>query len=254
MFGPKVLTKLQQKKYRQEYGCFVVDGKKGVLEAVQTGSEVLQLIVSQSFVVEQPQFLRQAAFVPFVQQRNVVELSDSEFARIIDVSTPQGIAAVVKIPETQAANFFQKKTLVVLEDIRDPGNLGTMIRTADWFGVDGIILLGGTDPFQPKVVRSSMGSLFRVPLYRTTDFSIISQIRQAGFILAVTRPEGKDPLSSISSPKQVAIVFGNESEGTSEEIDSQADLAVSIGRHGQAESLNVAVSFGIVLAALRQEL
>lgn len=254
MYGLKVLSKLDQKKYRQEFGCFIVEGKRGVLDAVLSRSSVLQLVVTESFVQQQKEYCQQPALTSFFDHNKVLIVSSSEFSQLTETVTPQGIAAVVSIPNYTLDVLKDGRLLVVLEDIRDPGNLGTMIRTADWFGVDGVILAGGADPYQPKVVRSSMGSLFHVPLFVSHNIlSEVSLLKNAGFQLVVTRPEvtQTEPLLPLAEQKQ-CLVFGSEAHGTSPELDALADRALSIGKFGQAESLNVAVSFGIVMNEVRK--
>jgi TrmH family RNA methyltransferase len=251
MFGPKVLAKLQQKKYRQEYGCFVVEGKKGVLDAVKAGAQVQQLVVTDLFIREQQEYCHQSEIQEFFSRSKVLELPEDLFARVVESSTPQGVAAVVTQPEISLQDLLVGKRIAILEDIRDPGNLGTMIRTADWFGVDGLVLIGGADPYQPKVVRSSMGSLFHLPIVISENTKAdLQALKSAGFSIVVTRPEVETSLTS--AQEKIAVVFGNEAEGTSALLDSLADAAFSIPKFGQAESLNVAVSFGIVMHELQK--
>lgn len=242
MFGLKVLHKLNQKKYRREYGCFIVEGKKGVLEAIGSELKVLQLVASR-------QFARDNA--DFAGQREMLIVDDADFAQLTETVTPSGIAAVVTMPEYGLASVMQGRKIAILEDIRDPGNLGTMIRTADWFGLDGILLVDGADPYQSKVVRASMGSIFHLPIL-TASLTDLAELKKAGFSIVVTRPElaGQHNISTRidSIAGKIAVVFGNESNGTSREIDALADTALSIPKYGQAESLNVAVSFGIVIS------
>jgi TrmH family RNA methyltransferase len=251
LFGPRVLVKLLQKKYRTEYGCFVVEGKKGVLDAVQSGAKIKQLVVTTDFFREQSEFCALPQIREFFDQSLAVELHESEFRRVVDSVTPQGIAAVVQTPHHELADVFKGKVVAVLEDIRDPGNLGTMIRTADWFGVSGVILIGGADPYQPKVVRSSMGSIFHVPILISQNISQeISELKEQGFRVLVTRPEAPEKPLHSTKVQKTCVIFGNEAEGTSDFIDALADDAFSIPKFGQAESLNVAVSFGILMYEL----
>lgn len=254
MYGLKTLNKLDQKKYRQEFGCFIVEGKRGVLDAVQAQADVIQLVVTESFMQQQREYCQQPVLAAFFEQKKVLVVSVSDFSQLTETITPQGIAAVVTIPNSTIDDLKKGRLLVLLEDIRDPGNLGTMIRTADWFGVDGIILAGGADPYQPKVVRSSMGSLFHVPLFISKDVANeISLLKNANFQIVVTRPEvaQTEPLLPLAEQKQ-CLVFGSEAHGTSPQLDELADRALSIGKFGQAESLNVAVSFGIVMNEVRK--
>src|SRR5690606_11230093 len=146
--------------YRQEYGAFLVEGKKGVMDALLSGDVVSQLIMTEAFFQAHSEFCRQRTVQAFFDRQAVLFVTESVLAKIADTTTPPGIAAVVALPQHRIDALKNATTIAILEDIRDPGNLGTMIRTADWFGVDGLLLIGGADPYQPKVVRASMGSLF----------------------------------------------------------------------------------------------
>jgi len=252
LYGLKALSKLQQKKFRQEYGIFLVEGKKGVEEAVAAGAEVIGLVASEQFVRQTPEFVHHATIKPFFAKNDVLTLNDTEFSRLADTTTPQGIMAVIQRQPTKLADLTKAKTLVVFEDIRDPGNVGTMIRTADWFGVDGILFIGGADPYQPKVVRASMGSFFHLPMYEVEDIEDdVDLLKDAGFTIIVTRPEKTEQLLPLDPKQKICVVFGNESHGTSAQIDQLADRSFTIPKFGNAESLNVAVSFGVALYALK---
>lgn len=257
MLGYKALAKLGRKKYRQEYNCFLVEGKKPVLEAIQAGQEIVQLVWRKSFPQEQPEFCNLSEINTYKKSGKVYELPNGDFAKLVETVQPQGIAAVVRLPQNILDPLLSNPVLAVLEDIRDPGNVGTIIRTADWFGVSGLVCLGGADPFQPKVVRASMGSIFRIPIFhigRTeledSGYETLATIKQAGFQIIATRPEATDAipttLPATTQPKR-CFVFGNEAHGTSPKLDRLADQSISIPRYGAAESLNVAISFGIIM-------
>lgn len=254
MLGMRVLPKLLQKKYREEYQSFLVEGKRGVIDALRAQAQVSQLIMTRQFTQQHRDYCQQSEVQEYLKRDKVLYVSEPEFGRLSETTTPQGIAAVVQLPQVSLDNFSACTLIAVLEDVRDPGNLGTMIRTADWFGVDGIVLLGGADPYQPKVVRSSMGSLFHTPIYTSQDYvTDITELKNKGFSVVVTRPELAGTTVAIDTKQQkVCVVFGNEAHGTSREIDQLADTAMSIPKYGDAESLNVAVSFGIVLYELKR--
>lgn len=240
MFGLKILSKLNQKKYRSEYGCFIVEGKKGVSEAIASGKEVIQLVMTRQFANQEKSF---------GENQETLIVDEKDFAKLAETVTPSGIAAIVRMPNDDLGTIKKTKLIAVLEDIRDPGNLGTIIRTADWFGLDAILLIGGADPYQPKVVRSSMGSIFHLPIVTSQNGEAdLIELKKAGFKIVVTRPELADSKKIVNFRDKTAIIFGNESKGTSKEIDLLADQSLSIPKHGQAESLNVAVSFGIVIS------
>lgn len=239
MFGLKILSKLNQKKYRSEYGCFIVEGKKGVTDAIASGKEVIQLVMTRQFANQEKNF---------GENQETLIVDEKDFAKLAETVTPSGIAAIVKMTNYNLETIKNSKLVAVLEDIRDPGNLGTIIRTADWFGLDAILLIGGADPYQAKVVRSSMGSIFHLPIVTSQNGEAdLIELKKAGFKIVVTRPELADSKKIVNFRDKTAIVFGNESKGTSKEIDLLADQSLSIPKHGQAESLNVAVSFGIVI-------
>jgi len=295
MLGYKALAKLDRKKYRQQYGVYLVEGKKTVLEAAQAALDgsikVLQLVTTPSFEKENPEYIAQSEIQQYFKGKRVLELGYSAFADICDTTTPQGIAAVVSLPEYSLETVLssevqekaeskkattgdtltkKQKTIAILEDVRDPGNVGTIIRTADWFGLDGLICLGGADPFQPKVVRSSMGSIFRVPIFHVgrgdvADMldEIIADTKTAGFHIITSQPElatqtdstepkpkskAKSKTDHATTESKVCFILGNEARGTSSKIDELADSSIAIPQFGHAESLNVAISFGILIA------
>lgn len=249
MYGSKLIAKLTQKKYRQEYECFVVDGKKGVMDALSSEVEVFQIMISDRFMATQTEFVQQPQIQSFFESDSALVIPEEAFDRAVESSTPQGVAVLVRLPHHEREIFASMKTIAILDDIRDPGNLGTMIRTADWFGLDGIILIGGADPYQPKVVRASMGSIFHLPIFQSKNtHEDVTFLKDHGFEIVVTRPESTATPQFNAKSSRTCFVFGNESVGTSEELDSLADSTLTLPKFGKAESLNVAVSFGIVLA------
>lgn len=251
MMNHKTLAKLHQKKYRNQYNLFLVEGKKSVEEAINSKVTIEQICVSKRFANEQKNFLGNLGTKQF-RDRNLTILDDYALSQLSSTKTPSGIIAVVKKPEINFSMFMNEQIVPVFEDIRDPGNMGTMFRTAQWFGLSSIILIGGADPFQHKVVQASMGSIFKLNLVQvSTPSEIVDELKSNGFSLVVTRPEdskaSKNPNSSKDKNLKTAIVLGNESRGTSSYMDHQADEFWSLPSFGSAESLNVAVSFGICL-------
>lgn len=245
MIGFKLLQKLNQKKYRQQHGLFLVEGKRGVLDALQSSADVQAIVVSRSFQAHTDPALE--TILQETQRQSLIQVvDDGSFAKLSDTATPQGILVVCRIPQYTISDFYTYKRIALLEDIRDPGNLGTMIRTADWFGLDGIILLDGADPYQPKVVRSSMGSLFHIPLVSLPNLTAVEELQKHGFSLVATRPESTSTMRVLDMQSPLIIAFGSEAHGTSSGLDRLADASFSLPKYGKAESLNVAVSFGIV--------
>ena len=249
MYSVKELSKLQKRSFRNKEGVFLVEGKKIIEEALSSEQEIIQFIFTESFDRNEKQYLSQLP----ISNIQLSIISDSNAERLTSSKTPAGIFAVIKKPPVQLENLFEKKLIVVFEDVKDPGNLGTMIRTANWFGADAIITtMNGADPYNDKVLRSTMGSIFHFPIYISNNLAIdIEKLKIENFSIMVTRPEEAHSKPLPLRPK-TCVVMGNESLGTSPEIDTLADSYFSIPQFGQAESLNVAVSFGIVMYELKR--
>lgn len=165
---------------------------------------------------------------------------------ISQTESPQGIFAVVKMKEFSIE--FRDKRFVILDRIQDPGNLGTIIRTSDAAGFNTIILdKGSVDPFNPKVVRSSQGSLFHLKIINFDIKRIIEELKDRGVKILGTSPKGDKIYTDVNIRDRLAIVFGNEAKGIRDEILSMCDETIRIPIYGRAESLNVSVSSGIIL-------
>ena len=180
-------------------------------------------------------------------------ISDHHAELLTGTKTPTGVFAIIGKQEITLNDVKTKKLVAILENIRDPGNLGTMIRTADWFGVEAVIVSeDGADVYNDKVIRASMGSLFHFPIYSSAALvRDVEDLQVTGFQILVTQPEAKaNHLAKL--PAKLAIVMGNESIGTTAKLDHLANYTYAIPKFGHAESLNVAVSFGIILNDLLQ--
>lgn len=250
----KDLSKLNKKHFRDETGLFLIEGKKIFAEAKAAGAGIQQVLVTGKFLHEQSDFLQENGLTP----RDITVIADHNAERLSETQTPPGIFAVVTKPEVSVDTLFEKNFVAAFENVRDPGNMGTMIRTADWFGVNGILTSEtSVDAYNDKVLRGSMGSVFHLDVVSSLDFqSDIEELKAHGFTIVVTRPENADKKETSFIPKQgqkICLVLGNESLGTSAGIDQLADAFYSIPRLGKAESLNVAVSFGIILHDFQQK-
>jgi len=249
MLSIKDLTKLEKKRFRDDEGVFLIEGKKVFEEAQKAQLNFIQVLATDRFVRENSEFLREHK----LNYQDLTVINEHNAERLSDTSTPSGLFAVIKKPEMSLEKLAQSNTIAVLENIRDPGNLGTMIRTADWFGITSILLSSdGVDIYNGKVLRATMGSLFHLNIFTSLNLeNDLLDLKKQGFQIIVTRPEGKKPLQSIKAEKN-CIVFGNESLGTSSEVDALADEVFTIPKFGSAESLNVAVAFGITCHQLLQ--
>lgn len=249
MLSVKDVTKLEKKRFRDDLGVFLIEGKKVFSEAREAKLEMEQILVSEVFLRENREFLQEHG----IAYREMVIISQHNAERLSETTTPSGIFAVIKKPEVQLEQLLTAQKIVVLEDIRDPGNLGTILRTSDWFGIDAVIVSDtGADIYNGKVIRATMGSLFHLKIYTSSDLETdLQELKKNGYQLIATRPEVKSSVESIRDQKS-CVIFGNESTGTTSGVDQLATAVFSIPKYGQAESLNVAVAFGITMHQLLQ--
>lgn len=241
----KAAAELKQKKYRQQRGVFLAEGLRTVEEAVAFKA-AQQIFYTATEDERTLRLLEQAALM----QLKLSCVSEAVMKKIADTETPQGIIAVCRMQEQPLEKLLASgKLLLVLDRVGDPGNIGTMLRTADAAGVGGIILLkGSADIYAPKTVRASMGSLFHVPvLSGVAEQPFIDEAQRAGYQLLVTALDGADNLYQADLGGRLAFVMGNEAGGVSASLLRQADKRVFIPMRGHAESLNVAMAAGIVM-------
>lgn len=231
----KFIEKLQQKKYRTQYKMFVVEGKKSIIEFLQSGFEVEQIFVTDDFYGNFSQY-------------NISFISKEELKKISSLKNPDDGVAIFKIPDNQPITFSGK--ILALDDIRDPGNLGTIIRLCDWFGIRQLICSPQTvDCYNPKVVQSSMGSLTRVSIYYTDLQEVIEKSKLPTYATAM---QGEN-LYKADFPNDFILIMGNEANGISEKIFDLATKKITIPRFGnlqQTESLNVASATAIFLSTI----
>ena len=247
--------KLLQKKYRTKQRRFLIEGMHLVEEALASDWKIDALLVSRSFASrgEYPAIARKAA----AKKVPVHDASDRELEKLSDTVTSQGIVGVVQermVGMDDALSGNSRPTLLVaLDSISDPGNLGTIIRTCDWFGVDAVWVNAGTvELYNPKVVRATMGSLFHVPIVVVDDLCrSLEAAKRKGFAILAAVVGGESILTLMPIPARSIILFGNEAHGLSPEVQKLASSAVAIPRFGKAESLNVAVSCAAMLTAFR---
>lgn len=191
----------------------------------------------------------------FASGVRVFDLAPGVIERISDTVTPQPVVAVVGFVPATLADLKSASMVVVCVDVRDPGNAGTMIRTADAAGVDAVVCCDGTvDPTNPKTVRASAGSIFQIPVVAGGEAgAVIEELRRSGMVVVGTEARGGADYTSFDWSQRVAVVFGNEASGLEEPVRELLDHRVSIPMAGHAESLNVSVSAAVLcFEALRQ--
>lgn len=250
----KLVKSLHIKKYRDEYDLYIVEGWKMVKEAIVENCPIHMLIYSQSFDIHKLKLDREKKDIPLVC------VADNLFKQIGDVKTPQGIIGVLKKEQKDMDYILSKNSgfWVVLDRVQDPGNMGTIIRTVDAAGGDGVALLEGcVDPYNPKTIRSTMGSIFRVPIVKVDDsngFFMKLKERQAHIITSDMDGENIFDWPGARPDSIKVLVIGNESKGIRQEIHRMANSIVSIPIIGGAESLNASVAAGIMIyEILRKE-
>jgi TrmH family RNA methyltransferase len=232
----KYIQSLGQKKLRDEEKVFVAEGPKLVEELIASiNADIIHIYATAEWINENKNY----------REKNITEVNDDELKRISQMVTPNKVLAVVKqFPAVNKVDVKNKITLT-LETIQDTGNLGSIIRTADWFGVEQIVCSNDcADMYNPKVVQATMGSVARIKILYT-DLSTWL-IEQKDIRIYATVLEGRD-ISTVGKLNEGIIVIGNESKGISEEILKLANVKLTIPKKGKAESLNAAVAVGIML-------
>lgn len=231
---------MKKAKARNEQGLFVVEGRKMFLEAPD--EQIEKVYVSESFYKENEEILI---------GRTYEVVSDSVFKTVSDTQTPQGIICLVKKPEYELEELFcgEKTHLLILESIQDPGNLGTMMRTGEGAGITGIIMNQTTvDLFNPKTIRSTMGSIYRVPFYVSKNLSeTIQTLKKRNMKVYAAHLKGKIQYDEPDYKSSVAFMIGNEGNGLTEETADLADIYIRIPMEGKVESLNAAISASLLM-------
>ena len=261
----KDVANLKQKKYRTESGAFFAEGLRAVKEAAQFAD-----MTDLFFTKTEEEKLRDIIKIAEAKGARLYTVDEKVMAKLSDTKTPQGVLAVIKMPENDLqqlrTNVFAQKAasgfeldnnapVVILDRIQDPGNLGTIIRTADAVGALGIILLDGcADAYSPKVVRASMGSLFHLPVAQdVTAEEALTWCYRNGYEPAATALRNAQNVYKADISKKMAFIFGNEANGVAEELQAAAETRLFIPMAGLAESMNVAMAAGVILfEGLRQ--
>ncbi|NEU29843.1 RNA methyltransferase [bacterium LRH843] len=238
----KSLKKLHTRKGREKAGKFLVEGYHLVEEALKA-----EIVIETMMITEK-------AAIPeswSVSDRDVIVVSDQVMKEISETETPQGIVAVCEFPSPPNVEVETGKYLLI-DRVQDPGNVGTMIRTADSAGMTGVILGEGcVDMFNNKVIRASQGSIFHLPIIKGDLMSWIRRFNEVSIPVYGTALEGASVYSTIPRQSQFALIMGNEGEGVAKDLLIATDQNIYIPIFGHAESLNVAVAAGILMYYLR---
>lgn len=244
----KNIIQLKEKaKVRRQKKLFVVEGIKMFREIPK--DKLVSIFVSEKFEKENEELLSHTDYIL---------LSDSVFKKISDTVTPQGILAVVKQNEFTVEDIIERRDkerscIVVLDRLQDPGNLGTIVRTGEGAGITGIVMSNDSvDLYNPKVIRSTMGSVFRVPVAVVPDLQdAIKKMKQNGIETYAAHLNGMEYQKGAFG-KDIALLIGNEAKGLSDEVSVMADKLIKIPMEGKVESLNAAVATAILMYEARR--
>jgi TrmH family RNA methyltransferase len=258
----KELCKLKTKKGRSQQGRFLIEGVRLCEEAAASSWPVETVLFATSFgeKAREKKLLKsmQSLDAELIQTRN------RDLARLSDTVTTQGIVCVVKAKERSTKDLWKKDILgrtgrnmiLGLDGISDPGNVGTLIRTADAFGASAVLLSQDTvELYNPKVVRSTMGSIFHLPVFNEADLGgIVPQLKKRRFRIVGTDVRKGRSFGSVRFPRRACLLIGSEAKGLSRELLNLCDQVVRIPIYGRAESLNAAVAAGILMHEVTRRL
>ena len=238
----KTISQLNKKaKLRKEQGLYIVEGWKMYAEAPK--NEIEKVYVAERFLEKHPEIVK--------DHPNCEVVQDRVFSAVCDTQTPQGILCIMRQKKRSLQDILNKENpfLVFLEDLQDPGNVGTIIRTAEGAGVDGVIMTKNcVDIYNPKTIRSTMGSIYRVPFFVIEDMDEVLKLFKIHHIKTyAAHLEGRNNYDREDYTKGTAILIGNEGNGLSDELSEKAECLVKIPMCGQLESLNAAMAAGIFM-------
>lgn len=235
----KYIQSLAHKKFREEEGVFVIEGVKMVGELIKEyPDQIVHLYGTQQWVdeVKKEKLLGSKISV----------IDDITLGKISQLKSPNQVVAVVKIPKQLSEGNSMSRTTIVLDQIQDPGNLGTIIRTCDWFGIQNIVCsLDTVDAFNPKTVQSAKGSLLRMNIQYTDLITYLSSKQEMPIYAAILNGTS---INEIEVQESSIVIIGNEASGISKEVMVLANQTISIPKIGKAESLNAAIATAIILS------
>ena len=247
----RAVAKLTKRSARSETGLFLLEGPQAVREALAYRPEAIVELFATPSALERHVDLRAAAAAAGIE---VAYSTEAVLDAMADTVTPQGVVAVARQFPTSVRDVFAAgpRLVAICEEVRDPGNLGTIIRAADAAGADAVVLTGRTvDPYNPKVVRSTTGSLFHLPFSVGGDLNdVVSRAHDAGLQVLAADVKGDDLLAARAEgvlERPTAWLFGNEARGLDDDMLDLADRALKLPIYGRAESLNLATAASVCL-------
>jgi TrmH family RNA methyltransferase len=241
----KHYASLLHKKQRQKEKKFIVEGNKLLTEGIENGYTPEIVLTTLTFFESQPEYFES------LNGLRIEHIKSQELKKLTDTKSPQEVIAVFPYANKQFnSDSVRSKLIVYLDNISDPGNTGTIIRNCDWFGVTEVILSEeSVELYNPKVVRSSMGSVFHIKVFEDVSIDNVKELKAKGYKIICSDLEGQD-IFDYKLPDKSVLVLSNEAHGPSEKIRKLSDHIISIKRKGKAESLNVASASAVILSLL----
>lgn len=248
----KNILSLKQKKYRDEQKLFLIEGYRLCQEALQSGFTIETLLINHDFL--SPQKLNKIVSLARHKQIEVIEIQQSVVKRLADTVNSQGIFCIVKQKRFDLEAILNKenKIIVIIDEGQDPGNVGTIVRACDWFGIDAVFLSEGTvELYNPKVMRSTMGSIFHLPVAEAVDLKVVlPRLKQLGYHIFGSDANGDYHYNQVDYRMPLALVIGNENRGIKNDLFNYFDKTIKIPSYGNAESLNMALAAAIIISRI----
>lgn len=236
----KDIKKLKEKKHRVKNNKYIIEGLRFVDEALKSGVSIDSIIFTQNFKEKNDEF-----FSKISANVKLIQMNESLLKQLCSTENPQGVLAVVNM---QNKELKDGELVILVDKVQDPGNMGTIIRTAHAAGASGIVVIKGTvDIYNDKTLRSTMGSIFYIPVVEDDSLEYIKSLKEDGYRLVVSSLQGKNNFFEEDLQGKVIIAVGNEGNGISDEVYEISDVKVKIPMPGNAESLNVAVATSVMI-------
>lgn len=236
----KEIKKLKEKKHRIKSNNYLIEGLRFVEEAIKSKVSIDSIIFTESFKEKNPDL-----FLKINENIKLIQMNETLLKQLCSTENPQGIVGVINM---QNKELKSGELVVLVDKVQDPGNMGTIIRTAHAAGAAGIVMTKGTvDIYNDKTLRSTMGSIFYIPIVEDNSLDFVKSLKKEGYKLVVSSLQGKNNFFEENLQGKVMIAVGNEGNGVSDEVYDIADIKVKIPMPGEAESLNVAVATSIMI-------
>ncbi len=243
---------LKHKKFRDEQNLFLIEGYRLCQEALQSDFIIDALLINPD-CLPHPK-LNEIVQLAQHRQIAVIEINQAEVKRLAETVNSPGIFCIVQQRSFDLDAYIAKDNhlIVVIDEGQDPGNVGTIIRACDWFGVDAVFLSNATvELYNPKLVRSTMGSIFHLPIIDEVDLNLLfPRLKQQGYYIFGADIDGENPYHQINYPRPLMLVIGNENRGIRKDLIPYLDKTVKIPSHGKAESLNMALAAAIIISRI----